>query len=245
MTKQIFGTPKKGKSFIHKLKIVLFSLVVAGIVTFGIQQTSLNKTLMNTLALATTVKQETFTELYFENHLNLPTEITPNKVYSFKFTVHNLENEDMTYPYEIYLQAGEIKLPIKKSAITVKNNQYITVEEDFLINAPVTKSAIVVNLINKHQQIDFLIEKTTASTNKNVQSNQVKETVSNKIPSPTPRIFLPAHTRAALSSVTAASTSEATKQYGGWYLNQDANKVMVWLGKDSNRQDIWSDDLPK
>jgi hypothetical protein len=207
-------------------------------------------------ALATTVKPETFTELYFEDHLNLPNKITPNKVYSFKFDVHNLENKDMTYPYEIYLQAGNVKLPIKKAVITVKNNQYQTVKEDFLIDAPISRSEIVVNLINKNQQIDFWIENATSSapsTTKNVTTNQAKETVNNKTTSPTPTIFLPIPTRpipsplemVASSSATAASTSATTKQYGGWYWNTDTNKAMVWLGKDNNGQDIWSDKLPQ
>ena len=49
------------------------------------------------LILATTVKPETFTELYFEDHLTLPNKVTLFKENNFKFTIHNLENKDMVY----------------------------------------------------------------------------------------------------------------------------------------------------
>jgi hypothetical protein len=49
------------------------------------------------LILATTVKPETFTELYFEDHLSLPNKVTLFKEDNFKFTIHNLENKDMIY----------------------------------------------------------------------------------------------------------------------------------------------------
>ncbi len=157
MASQKLNKNIKSKSSFKKLKIFLCCFIVVGFLAFGFTLLNQNKDLKNAIVLATTVKPETFTELYFENHLSLPNEIKPNKPYSFKFTLHNLENQNMTYHYEVYLHAGDIKLPIDQDTISIKNNQYKTIEETFLVNAPVTKSLIVVNLINKNQQIDFWI----------------------------------------------------------------------------------------
>ena len=72
------------------------------------------------LILATTVKPETFTELYFENHLSLPKEVTLFKEYNFKFTIHNLENKDMEYPYEVYINVNGEKQIIDKISVSIK-----------------------------------------------------------------------------------------------------------------------------
>lgn len=48
-----------------------------------------------TIVLATTVQPERFTELYFENHTQLPSQADINREYVFKFTAHNLEYRDM------------------------------------------------------------------------------------------------------------------------------------------------------
>jgi hypothetical protein len=233
------------KKFIRKNTNVLFYLTIVGFSIFGIHQLTLNKTFMNTVALATTIKPEVFTELYFENHLNLPSIIKPNQPYYFEFTIHNLENQEMTYPYEVYLQAGNVKLPIDQKTVTIKNNQYKTIRVGFSVDAPIVKSEIAINLINKNQQINFWIENEMPPATKTVVKKQKSKTIT---PSPTPTITisLPTPTLPSTAVKTSStSTSAITKQYGGWYVNPDENKAMVWLGKDSNNQDIWSNTLPK
>jgi len=76
------------------------------------------------LILATTVKPETFTELYFEDHLFLPSKITLFKENNFKFTIHNLENKDIEYPYEVYIEVNGEKQMFDKSSVLIKNNEY-------------------------------------------------------------------------------------------------------------------------
>ena len=107
------------------------------------------------LILATTVKPETFTELYFEDHLSLPNKVTLFKENNFKFTIHNLENKDMEYPYEVYIDVNREKQMIDKSFVLIKNNEYKTISEDFTIIIPTQRVKVVVNLINKNQQIHF------------------------------------------------------------------------------------------
>lgn len=44
---------------------------------------------------------EPLTEVYFENHTQLPQTIDLGKNYEFSFTVHNLEYQNMNYTYNI------------------------------------------------------------------------------------------------------------------------------------------------
>jgi hypothetical protein len=110
--------------------------------------------------LAKTARSEPFTELYFEDYLHLPSTVTPKHLYSFQFTLHNLEDKDMEYPYEVYAEVGQGKFIIfDKGTVFVKKNEYITIQEKFAIASVFPRSEIVVNLINKNQQIDFWIER--------------------------------------------------------------------------------------
>ena len=106
--------------------------------------------------LATTVKPETFTELYFENHLKLPSTVKVGEKYTFSFTVHNLEYKTRSYPYEVYLDTNGQNQYIEKSSFILKQNSYKTIIENFSVNLA-TKSAVVVSLINKNQSIDFWV----------------------------------------------------------------------------------------
>ena len=109
------------------------------------------------IALATTKKAETFTELYFENHISLPKIIKRYEFYNFTFTLHNLEQRDMEYSYVIYVQRDNEKIILNKGKAYVKSDEYKSVREDFgpLKNL---RSKIVVEIINKNQSIHFWIE---------------------------------------------------------------------------------------
>jgi hypothetical protein len=230
----------------YPLVIILF----IGVVIFCLSAIPLTRT---TLTEATTIKPEAYTELYFENHLNLPSVIKPNQPYSFQFTIHNLENKEMTYPYEVYLQAGSLKMPINDTTITLKNNQYKTIQEGFSIDDPIFKSEIVVNLINKNQQIDFWIQSINPPVIKEIVTNSSKKTIIQKRPvtksksnviTPTSAVTRnPILIYVARQTAHTASTSATAKQYGGWYVHD--GKAMVWLGTDSSGQDIWSNNLPQ
>jgi len=42
-----------------------------------------------------------------------------------------------------------------QSSVLIKNNEYKTISEDFTITIPMQRARVVVNLINKNQQIYF------------------------------------------------------------------------------------------
>ena len=76
-------------------------------------------------------------------------------MYLIQFTIHNLENKDMEYPYEVYIDVNGEKQMIDKSSVLIKNNEYETILEDFTITVPMQRVKVVVNLISKSQQIHF------------------------------------------------------------------------------------------
>lgn len=109
---------------------------------------------------ASKAEPETVTELYFEDYLHLPSKVIPKHRYFFQFTLHNMENKDMEYSYEVYADVGQGKFftVFDGGTVFVKNNQYKTIQEEFTTTSAFPRSEIVVNVINKHQQIDFWVE---------------------------------------------------------------------------------------
>jgi hypothetical protein len=144
---------EKNYKLIMKIRSLLFVVWVIVIGFFLIVECV--PSVKEAVILATTVKLETFTELYFEDHLSLPNEVTLFKENNFKFTIHNLENKDMEYPYEVYIDVNREKQMIDKSSVLIKNNEYKTITEYFTITVPMQRVKVVVNLINKNQQIHF------------------------------------------------------------------------------------------
>jgi len=61
----------------------------------------------------------------------------------------------MEYPYEVYIEVNREIQMIDKSSVLIKNNEYETITEEFTITVPIQKAKVVVNLINKNQQIHF------------------------------------------------------------------------------------------
>ena len=138
------------------IRIELLLLVVCFIVVGSFRLVKYVPSVKEALTLATTVKPETFTELYFEDHLSLPNKVTLFKENHFKFTIHNLENKDMEYKYEIYvdIEKGKKEM-IDKGSVFIKNNEYKTISEEFIITIPIQRVKVAVNLISKSQQIHF------------------------------------------------------------------------------------------
>jgi hypothetical protein len=142
----------------HKLIIRTGLLILAAASLVGIYGLASNvPSIRNAVVRATTVKPEAFTELYFEDHNNLPKTIEKGKEYSFSFTIHNLEYKDVEYPYIVYLQIDSEKVILDSGKLSLRNDEYKSQEEDFgpLYNL---RTQIVVELPNENQQIDFWME---------------------------------------------------------------------------------------
>jgi uncharacterized membrane protein len=96
---------------------------------------------------------EPLTELYFNNHENLPKTVEPNKLYKFSFTINNLEYKNMTYNYIV----KGYNMTIDNNNVTLENNQSASIIEYFLMPENFTRTNITVTIKN-NQSIHFWVE---------------------------------------------------------------------------------------
>ena len=147
----------KNKNIKSKVIRVVLLITVVCLFAVGVFQLVKYNSVKKAIILATTREPQTFTELYFENHLSLPGKITLFKENNFKFTIHNLENKDMEYPYEVYIDTNGEKQIISTDSVLIEDNGYKTISVVFTITIQIPRSRVVINLIDKNEQINFWI----------------------------------------------------------------------------------------
>lgn len=109
------------------------------------------------ILIFTTKTTESFTELYFEDHQDLPSEYLLDE-YEFSFTIHNLENQDMNYLYKVYIEYYDNEKlkeseTIKSGNILIINNETRTITETFKIIEEHDTAKIIVE--TNDQEIHF------------------------------------------------------------------------------------------
>lgn len=101
-------------------------------------------------------EKETFTEIYFEDHENLPRYTNSNNEYRFKFTINNLENQDFLYRYKISIFQDKEEI-IEENNVLIKNGESKTLEKSFKADIK-DRAKIQLTLVNKDQEIHFWIK---------------------------------------------------------------------------------------
>jgi hypothetical protein len=89
---------------------------------------------------------EPLTELYFENHTELPAYLFLNKTYNFSFTVHNLEYMDMNYSYDVILQYNNKTLLADSGNFVLANNETKTTNKTLIFKEHFDKAKISIRL---------------------------------------------------------------------------------------------------
>jgi hypothetical protein len=135
-------------------KIIIIALIL--VITVELINFFKVPLIKETVANATTIKPETFTELYFENHTTLPTKSTDGQEYGFTFTIHNLENQDMVYPYSVYYQFDNQQVPILNDIVGISDNSSKSIQTT-IPAVDFHPIKVVVELTNKKQDISFWI----------------------------------------------------------------------------------------
>ena len=132
--------------------LIGLALVVAMLLFYNLN----SATIYNELAALDLIPQpEKLTELYFNDHTNLPTSATSNQAIAFAFVIHNLEATDYQYTYAVSVNANGIRHIVDSGNVLVKDNQYYVKNERFtLLNSPGSQK-IIVELTNKQQSIAF------------------------------------------------------------------------------------------
>jgi len=137
-----------------KAKYVIAGIiVVAGLFIFF----NLNSTfLYNELSTLDLVpKSERLTELYFNDSANLPASAQSNQAIQFAFVIHNLEAADYRYIYQVSIITVNTHYIVDRGEVVVKNNQYYVRNERVRLLSPPGKQEVLVELVNKHESIDF------------------------------------------------------------------------------------------
>jgi len=144
--------PKKINS--KKYIVVLFILAAVGFVIYQYK----NTVYVQLYARKLIPRQERFTELYFNDHINLPKQISRSENISFSFVIHNLEGESREYPYLVYFksQNGQIT-NIEENTVTLSNGNYKTIEESYTSAFAKNAGGIYVELQKPQQEIHFLL----------------------------------------------------------------------------------------
>jgi len=90
---------------------------------------------------------EPLTELYFENHTELPKTLKIGEECRFAFTIHNLEYIDMNYTYEITAEYRNEKRVINTDNVFLADNESKMINEKFKLNEHFERAKINVKLI--------------------------------------------------------------------------------------------------
>lgn len=132
---------------------VIVLLLILGLLVLN------KKTLANKLTdLKLLPQSEDFTELYLLNHQTIPYTIATDKELTFAFVIHNLENKDMNYPYEVYILIDGKKEPLVRNSIFIKNKESKTLKQSLSASFPTKRFEIGVTLVDKDQYVDFWVQ---------------------------------------------------------------------------------------
>jgi len=90
---------------------------------------------------------EPLTEVYFENHTNLPRNVFLNKTYNFEFTVHNLEYMDMPYTFIVSREYNNKTEILDRADFFLKNNETMSFYESFSFKEKFERAKINVEVV--------------------------------------------------------------------------------------------------
>jgi hypothetical protein len=142
------------KSSFKKTVILMLIFVAVAVVTYQSRQSIYAE--MDKLKLIP--RPERFTELYFDDHTNLPTRISKNEDVSFTFVIHNLEGKEMEYPYVVYFQSKDGNVvKIAEGFETLADGEYKAIEKTYVSNSDQNEGGVFVRLKELDQSIHFLL----------------------------------------------------------------------------------------
>jgi hypothetical protein len=109
-------------------------------------------------ALALTHQPEPLTELYFEDHTNLPQTIELGEKQSFRFTIHNLEYTPTTYTYEISSIDDVSNITFATGSTTLAHDAFATTAVQYIESTTSGRVKIQVSLVGRDQSIHYWME---------------------------------------------------------------------------------------
>lgn len=86
------------------------------------------------------------TEIYFEDHEDLPSTVNIGEVYPFKVTIQNLEDEVKIYDVKVYLDISEQRMDLDSLSIQLGKGETYTFDEALIIPEMTGAAKVVVNV---------------------------------------------------------------------------------------------------
>ena len=108
---------------------------------------------------ATSRQPERLTELYFPNNQLLPLTYTPGETLQVSFVIHNLEGENMNYPFQISLTAGSSQHTLATNAISTVDGQTSLVKVPVIVSSVAPRVSLNVALPTANEAIHFWMRK--------------------------------------------------------------------------------------
>ena len=141
--------------------VIIFVLLFAAVIFLYVSQSGIYAQLN---AWDLIPRPETFTELYFQNSSNLPTETVANQPISFAFTIHNVEATTTVYPYIVYFEdASGNRTIFTSDTVTLQSNASTTINVIHVFPTSNMTGEVVVDLPSlNNQSIDFLLPDTNS-----------------------------------------------------------------------------------
>jgi len=140
-------------------EIIAYILLICVFVLFVLITEGNSKTVNSVLRKLNLVPiTETFTELYFDDYSKLPTKSVAGEAINFSFTIHNLEGENITYPYTVYFEypSGQ-KFILKTGQAVVPNGGIGNVNVNYVFKTSNLYGKVYVRLNNLDQKINFIL----------------------------------------------------------------------------------------
>ncbi len=91
---------------------------------------------------------EPLTEVYFENHTQLPSNINLNTSYNYAFTINNLEHQKMRYIYNITAidENNTIIKQLNTNELILEHNKSQTIQQSILFNQEIPRTKIKIEV---------------------------------------------------------------------------------------------------
>jgi hypothetical protein len=107
------------------------------------------------VALATTVKPDPVTELYFNNYENLPQFVIPGKTLNFSIHITNHMATTVTYHYVVTELAAGLATPVAGGQVRLVDGQGANEAVHITSLKPAKNTEVVISLQYPAQHIDF------------------------------------------------------------------------------------------
>ncbi|HUD11229.1 MAG TPA: hypothetical protein VMS08_02360 [Candidatus Saccharimonadia bacterium] len=144
------------ESFVNTLLRRLLFYVAAGIIIgTGIVIYQADPAIRQTVVLATTVKPDPVTELYFNDYQNLPNQLALKQPFSFSFHISNHMARTISYRYTVADVTASQTTQVTNGEVTVRDGGGVNETVHFALPQANEPSQIIVSLQNPVQHIDF------------------------------------------------------------------------------------------